>query len=148
MELRANIEGHEAGVTYDIKRLVEFALWEKVGGKWIFEGHEGPKDDDPDNYDECLIPSPPPVHIYSLDAPGLDTADRADPAATEVVVKHTFAEWVDMEKPIGIGVESTNTFLWHSIIWLTKSGGQWTMDRTRSEIAGEELRSVHRHRKL
>jgi hypothetical protein len=51
MELRANIEGHEAGVTYDIKRLVEFALWEKVGGKWIFEGHEGPKDDDPDNYD-------------------------------------------------------------------------------------------------
>jgi hypothetical protein len=34
-----------------------------------------------------------------------------------------------------VGAESTNTFEWHSIIWLTKKGGNWTMDKTRSEIA-------------
>ena len=59
----------------------------------------------------------------------------ANPITTEVVAKYNFAEWIEMEKPTGIREKSTNTFFWHSIVWLTKSGGQWTMDRTRSEIA-------------
>ena len=119
---------------YDIKRLMEFALWEKVFWWWKLS-YQGPTDDDPDNLDECLEPSSPPVHIYSLDAPGLADVAFASPIATEVVLKHTFAEWVEMEKPTGIKEKSTNTFFWHSTVWLTKSHGQWTMDRTRSEIA-------------
>jgi hypothetical protein len=44
-----------------------------------------------------------------------------------------------MERSIGVGVESTNTFLWHSIIWLTK-GAKWEMDKTRSEIAAGAIK--------
>ena len=136
MELRANIAGHEAGTTYDIKRVMQYTAWEKVGGQWIIGDQSPPGvDDDPDNLDECLTPSAPPMHIYSADAPGLADVKFADPSGTEIVVKHTFFEWVDMEKPLGVGAESTNVFEWHSIIWLTKRGGAWTMDKTRSEIA-------------
>ncbi len=141
MELRANIAGHEAGVTYDIKRLMEWKAWERVGGKWNFlDGDPPGTADDPDNNDECLAPGPPPEHIYVADAPGLGQVVGVDPAATEVVVKHTFFEWVDMEKPLGGGVESTNTFAWHSIIWLTKNRGAWKMDKARSTIASGKIK--------
>ncbi len=140
MELRAHIEGHEAGVTYDIKRIAEIGAWERDGGTWT-PAHKPPFLDDPDNDDECLTPSPPPDrYIYSADAPGLANTDDADPAATEMVIKHTFFEWVDMERWIGVGVESTNTYPWHSIIWLKKGATAWQMDKTRSEIAPGKIK--------
>jgi hypothetical protein len=140
MELRAHIADHEAGVTYDVKRLAEWTGWEKLNGKWQLGHHEPQFLDDPDNMDECLTPSPPPdQYIYSTDAPGLSDTSIADPGATDIVIKHTFFEWVDMERSIGVGVESTNTFPWHSIIWLTK-GAKWEMDKTRSEIAGGAIK--------
>src|SRR5258708_3951337 len=102
MELRAHIAGHEAGVTYDIKRMMEWTGWEKVGGKWYLGNHQPPILDDPDNDDECLKPSPlPDQYIYSADAPGLSDTKIADPSATDIVIKHTFFEWVDMEGTIG-----------------------------------------------
>lgn len=135
MELRAHIAGHEAGVRYDIKRLAEIGAWEKDGGTWT-PAHKPQFLDDPDNDDECLTPSAAPDrYIYSADAPGLADTSIADPGATEMVIKHTFAEWVDMESSIGGGVESVNTFPWHSIIWLRKGAAKWQMDKTRSEIA-------------
>lgn len=135
MELRAHIEGHETGVTYDIKRIAEIGAWEKGGGTWT-GAHKPAFSDDPDNDDECLTPSAPPDrYIYSADAPGLTDTDQVDAGATETVIKHTFAEWVDMESTIGVGVESTNTFLWHSIVWLRKGATKWQMDKTKSEIA-------------
>jgi hypothetical protein len=51
MELRAHIEGHEAGVTYDIKRIAEAGGWERDGGTWT-PAHKPPWLDDPDNDDE------------------------------------------------------------------------------------------------
>jgi hypothetical protein len=140
MELRAHIEGLEAGVTYDIKRIKEIGAWEKGGGVWTGV-HVPPSLDDPDNDDECLKPSPAPdPHIYSADAPGLAHTNDVDPAATETVVKHTFFEWVDMEDHIGVGVESTNVFPWHSIIWLKKGSAGWEMDKTQSEIAPGKIK--------
>jgi hypothetical protein len=120
---------------------MEFSAWEKDGGTWNILDHAPPgTPDDPDNLDECLEPRWPLWHIYSADAPGLSDVNFATPTATEIVVKHTFAEWVDMEKPLGIGAESTNVFEWHSIIWVTKSDGAWMMDKTRSEIAKGKLK--------
>jgi hypothetical protein len=140
MELRAHIEGHEAGVTYDIKRIAEVGGWERDGGTWT-PAHKPPWLDDPNNDDECLTPSPPPDrHIYSADAPGFANMDDVDPAATQVVTKHTFFEWVDMESSIGGGVESANTCPWHSIIWLKKGATGWQMDKTRSEIAPGKIK--------
>jgi Domain of unknown function (DUF4157) len=140
MELRAHIEGHEPGVTYDIKRTAEIGAWERDGGTWT-PAHKPPFLDDPDNDDECLTPShPPDQYIYSADAPGLANTDDVDATATQVVIKHTFFEWVDMERSIGVGVESTNTFPWHSIVWLKKGATAWQMDKTRSEIAPGEIK--------
>jgi hypothetical protein len=142
VELRANIADHQEGTKYDIKRTKEASVWEKVASTWNNRHYEGPgADDDPDNMDECLTPSrnPPPLHIYSLDGPGLTDVAWADPAATEIVAKWTFFENVDITPPIGVGVE-TIPFAWHSIVWLTKHDGTWTMDKKRSEIARGKIK--------
>jgi hypothetical protein len=134
MELRANIANDEIGASYDIKRIKERSTWQRVGGAWLNLTHVGPgADDDSANDDECLTPSTSPGHIYSIDYPGFQSAAGLNPAATDAVYKATFNEWVEV-KTGSTGATSALTFDWHSVAWLTRSGGTWSMKAARSEI--------------
>lgn len=135
MELRATIDDDEVGATYDIKRTKERSTWKRVSGAWTNLTHVGPgADDDSHNSDECLTPNSSPGHIYSIDVPGFNGSAGFDAAATDMVYKATFTEYVEIMTTNG-GTTSGNTFDWHSITWVTQSGGTWSIDAARSEIA-------------
>jgi hypothetical protein len=134
MELKANIANDEPGASYDIKRVKERSTWQRIAGIWLNLSHVGPgADDDSANDDECLTPSSSPAHIYSIDYPGFGNTTALNPAATEAVYKATFTEWVEVTTG-ATGSTSALTFDWHSVAWLTRTGGTWSMDTTRSEI--------------
>lgn len=134
MELRANIADDEPGASYDIKRIKERSTWQRIAGFWLNLSHVGPgADDDSANDDECLTPSTSPARIYSIDYPGFSSTAALNPVASEAVYKATFTEWVEVTTG-ATGATSRLTFDWHSVTWLTRSGGTWSMDATRSEI--------------
>ncbi|MFC5176559.1 hypothetical protein [Nocardioides taihuensis] len=58
MELRFRIEGHRAGLEYDITRTRRDSLWQRVGGVWTQLGTNpmGTNDDHHDQ-DEALTPA-------------------------------------------------------------------------------------------
>jgi hypothetical protein len=72
------------------------------------------------------------VFIYSLDHPGLNP-DTLSAASTEAVYKASFTESVEITDA-GTTTTDPYTLDWHSILWITKSGGTWTADKTKSEI--------------
>jgi hypothetical protein len=134
-EMQANLANHETGATYDIKRIKERSTWQKVAGAWSNLSHVGPgADDDSSNSDECLSPSTSPECIYSVDGPGFKNASGFAANADEAVYKATFTESVEVRDAAGVGSSAGTTLDWHSIAWLTKTGGTWTYDPARSEI--------------
>jgi hypothetical protein len=140
MELQAFIADDEMGATYDIKRVKERSVWQRIAGTWTLccGGHVGPSADDdppPNSLDECLTRNSTPGHIYSLDEPGFQTAASLDAAATEAVYKASFIESVEIVPAMGGGVSDSNVFEWHSTMWLTKASGSWAVDTTQTEIA-------------
>jgi len=139
MEMRIDIANHCPGAEYEITRVRESWLWHRVGGVWSEVEHLGPGVNDDHHDDEC--------HrlrrgrfLYVIDRPGYPsisppapdgttfagyTGVRTDPAATEVVVQDTFAEWV-IYRHRGHGIpwtaiSSPRFFYWRSILWLQKS---------------------------
>lgn len=135
-EMQARLSNHEAGASYDIKRIKERSTWQKVAGAWSNLTHIGPgADDDANNDDECLSPSTSPEHIYSADGPGFNGTGALAADATEAVYKATFTESVEIKDAAGNGASDGNLLDWHTITWLTKTGGTWTFDAGRSEIA-------------
>jgi hypothetical protein len=138
MELEAFIADDETGAAYDVKRVKERSTWQRVGGAWNNLTHVGPgADDDSHNDDECLTTSvtiPFLPAVYSIDSPGFTTTGF-DPAATDAVYKASFVESVRITPAAGGAFNDTKTFAWHTISWLTQTGGTWAMDVARSEIA-------------
>lgn len=136
MELRADIDNDEPGASFDIKRSKERSTWKRVGGVWTNLSHVGPgADDDSSNNDECLTPSTSPGHIYSEDQPGFPNSASFDAAATDMVYKASFTESVEIVDGAGVGRTDGNFFDWHTITWASQSGGTWSIDAARSEIA-------------
>ena len=156
MEMRFRINGHRAGVGYDILRTRATSLWETghagTTGWTQLETEPMGTNDDHTNDDECLIPNK--SKIYVMDRPGFNSAvpmgagtifqgvggATTHGGATEVVEKFNFAEWVSAKDFSAGGnwqVISNPTFtFWHAIVWLTKgSDGKWNLDTARSEIA-------------
>jgi hypothetical protein len=139
MQLQAFISGGEAGARYDIKRIKERSTWDMVGGVWNNTSHAAAgTDDDSTNSDECLTPTtvvPYLPYIYSLDEPGVQGSGGLAASATEAVYKATFREWVEITDASGGKANDGNWYDWHSITWLTKTGGSWGVDPLRSEIS-------------
>ncbi len=136
MELQASISNHEEGASYDIKRVKERSTWKRVGGVWINLSHVGPgADDDSHNADECLTPSYSPPHIYSTDEPGFNGAASFDAAATDMVYKASFTEFVEITDSYGNTSTDGNGQDWHTISWVSQSGGAWALDAAKSEVA-------------
>ncbi len=133
MELKARINGHVAGTTYDIKRTIERATWTKNGGTWTNTSHRT-GDDDKHDSDECLTPSSSPPAIFSEDRPGFNAQGAPASGDTDMVYKATFTEFVEITDPLGNTSTDGNGFDWHSISWLTNSSGSWTFDNSQSEI--------------
>lgn len=155
MEMRFRIDGHRAGVGYDILRTRATSFWET--------GHAGAADwtmvdsepmgtnDDHTNDDECLIPNK--SKIFVMDRPGFNLATpiaggsladvkgkASDADAKELVLKFNFAEWVSAKDFAAGGnwqVITSPTFtFWHAIVWLTRdASNNWQLDAGRSEIA-------------
>jgi hypothetical protein len=110
MELAFTISGHRVGMEYDITRTRRNSLWQRVGGLWtrLESDPMGTGDDPAPDGDECLRLSGS-NRIFAIDTPGWWTialpiaAGRrlggvsgvlADVAATELVYRLSFAEWV------------------------------------------------------
>ena len=139
IELMPFIAGHEAGASYDIGRISEGKVWERVGGTWTaIVTRAAGTDDDPHDQDECLMPmfhTPRSEHyIYVEDQPGFANVSRLRASATEYVFQANFVESVDITDAGGTTSTDSNTHEWYSVLWLTKTGSSWTVDRTRSAI--------------
>ncbi len=144
MELQPFIANHESGASYDIGRVIERSVWEKIGGSWNLLGNRpSGSDDDPNNDDECLTPmfyTPRgEYYLYVEDQPGFGSTGFLDASATEAVYKASFIESVEITDAGGTTTTDPTTCPWHTVLWLTKSGGAWAVDAARSEI---ELGSV------
>jgi hypothetical protein len=137
MELQAFLND-EPGASYDIKRTIKRSVWQRAGGAWsLLSNRPAGSNDDPNNDDECLTPiikAPSLPYVYVEDQPGIANTSLFSASATEGVYKATFTESMDITTAAGVTHDPT-TFNWHSILWLVKSSGSWTVDATRSEIA-------------
>lgn len=162
MEWAFTISGHRSGLEYDILRRARHSLWERVGGVWR-NLENGVRDDDTSEVDECqrLRRS---NRIFVIDRPGWVPAVLpapashrfqgfshttahpvlSDPAATELVLRASFVEWVQARcKAEGIpwsrlelpslpdGTKRTQ-YPWHSITWLIRDPagdptGHWVL---------------------
>lgn len=152
MEMRIEIT-NPCPAAYEITRVREDWLWERVGGVWRELQHQGPGErDDHHDYDECHTLQRGRF-LYVIDIPGFPVALPAptawrfrgmsgvvtDPAATEVVAQYNFAEWV-MFRHRGHGIpwtviSSPRFFYWHDILWLEKGGGGWRLRAGSNRIA-------------
>ena len=147
IELKAVIAGHLSGYSYDIKRTKEGKYWRRNGATatWseitAYAKPAGSLDDSHDS-DECLTPiaSGANHHIYSIDRPGLPSSWGRG-SYTEKVQKMNFIEFVRITKPDGTTVDDSNTQDWHTIMWISKSGTAWSVNRTQSEISTGHLSS-------
>lgn len=155
MELQFTITGHRSGTWYDVIRTRRNSLWERVTGRWNrIETQPMGTFDDRHNDDECLRVRR--SRIFVIDTPGFNfslprststpitgfTGARSNPAATDLVLRLSFAEWV-IAKHRAEGIPwkriSEMTF-WHSISWLSRdSSSRWQLNRSRSRIARGSL---------
>lgn len=150
IELRAFISNHDAGYTYDIKRTIERANWERTGaGPWnLTDNKPAGTSDDPNDLDEHPTPGNPPIptppgtgpstdlyHIYSTDQPGFKPHGiLISPTSTEAVKKATFTEYVEIIDPAGNKRKDDHTWDWHSTTWMVKAGINWIVNAANSEI--------------
>lgn len=141
MELRGDVAGHKAGVTYDFKRTLQQASWSAVTDTW--ELHRslpaGSPDDAHDN-DEDL--NPDSGHIYVLDSPGpyFDDPAYGHRGAQHYVYMATFVEWVEARTGSGGWQKVSDDFYWHSVSTLVKVNGTWQRDpQGANEIAEDPL---------
>ena len=110
MQLAFTIADHRPGIEYDITRTRRNSLWQRVAGAWTrLESNPMGTNDDHRDTDECLRLSRT-NRIFAIDTPGwpnavlpvaaaisfgaLNPAIRAAAAATELVFRFSFAEWV------------------------------------------------------
>jgi len=164
MEIVFTIAGHRAGIEYDILRTLRTSQWQRRGGAWTrMEAFPMGTNDDHHADDECL--SPRSNRIFVLDTPGWPNIALPAPNgtifggvtgvpsaadATEIVVRDSFAEWVNarsvddgiswtaLELPPLSGGTPRRHVYWHNIIWLIRNPagdptGTWVMG-PRSEI--------------
>jgi hypothetical protein len=159
MELSFTISGHRAGFEYDITRTRRNSFWERVGGVWrpLESDPMGTQDDHHDD-DECLrltrsnrifAVDRPHWRNIALPAPAAqpfrgNTGVLANAAATELVRRSSFAEWVIVRSksegiswsplelpPFRDGTRRRHIY-WHSITWLIRDpvgdpAGRWVM---------------------
>jgi hypothetical protein len=163
MELRFTIDGHRAGMEYDITRTRRDSFWQRDAGVWSELGSNpmGTNDDHHDN-DEWLIPRR--GFIYAIDRPGYATLTLGTPAtplgggtlwpgavtsatAQDVVLRYSFAEWV-IARHRGEGIPWTPLELppmrdgtprrfvfWRCVVWITRDGaGNFVLDVPRCRI--------------
>lgn len=162
MEWAFTISEHRSGFEYDMLRRARHSLWERVGGVWR-NLENLVRDDDTNEDDECARLSRN-NQIFVMDRPGwpdevvpsahrlpgfTDTAASrvlSDPAATELVFRATFAEWVQARNraegiswtplqltPFSNGTQRTH-YAWHSITWLIRNTANHWVVGPRSEI--------------
>lgn len=146
MELQFTLAGHRPGIWYDVLRTRRNSLWERRAGGWtLLDSAAMGTWDDRTNQDECL--SPRGNSIFVIDTPGFPDLSHPSlrrPGATDLVLRASFAEWVNAKSSReGINWKTISpgpyTF-WHTINWLTRNAaGQWVLDRARSRIARGSL---------
>jgi hypothetical protein len=139
IELMPFIDNHEAGASYDIGRISEGKIWEKVGSTWTaIVTRPAGTDDDPHDQDECLTPmfyTPTSnYYIYVEDQPGFANVSALNASASEYVFQANFVESVEITDNTGTTTTDSNTRDWHTILWLTKTSGSWAADASQSEI--------------
>ena len=167
MELAFTISGHRPGMEYDITRTRRNSIWQRVGGVWTRLEPTNPMGTNDDHFatDECLRLGRT-NRIFAIDTPGwplaalpaaagtifggLNPAVVSNVAATDLVFRLSFAEWV-IARSQAEGIPWTHLRLppfqngaarphvyWHSITWLVRNpagnpAGVWVLG-PRSEI--------------
>lgn len=179
MEWAFTISGHRHGIEYDILRRSRHSLWERVGGAWRNLEYLV-RDDDTNEDDECQKPSSS-NRIFVMDRPGWPAAVvpaaaahrfqgfthtaahpvLSDLAATELVLRASFAEWVQarskaegipwtpLELPPFLDGTRRTHYTWHSIIWLIRDppndpAGAWILGPRSTIRRGSLPRDVMR----
>ena len=183
MEWAFTISGHRRGIEYDTLRRARHSLWERVGGVWR-NLENWVRDDDTNDDDECQRLSRS-KRIFVMDRPGWPLPAAAvpaaatqrfrgfthtpahpvlsDPAATELVLRASFAEWVQARSktegiswthldlpPLPDGTKRTH-YTWHSITWLIRDpagdpAGHWVLgprsEIRRGSLARDDMRAA------
>lgn len=157
MEIERRLNGHSPGFEYAINRTRRLSIWERLGGAWRrIDAEPMGTPSNPSSQNLCLKPVGDRIFevaragfAIQLPAPnGLviqgPSGGVSSPAATDIVLRASFAEWV-IARNKSLGVDwttiSPGPFLfWHTVNWLTRDAtGQWVLDTARSKIDLGEL---------
>lgn len=147
IELKAKLDNHSAGYTYDIKRTKEAKYWRRNGAAdpWATVASlnkPAGTSDDSHNSDECLTPKADGSKhkIYSEDRPGFASLSSS---YTDYVQMINFVESVRVTSSSGTSTEDPRTQNWHTKLWVTKdASGTWSVNTANSEIASGHLASL------
>lgn len=142
IELKAKLNNHAAGYSYDIKRTLEKKTWRRNGGSdpWaMYSSKPAGSDDDSHDSDECLTPKADGAKhkIYSEDRPGFASVSGS---YTDYVQMINFIESVRITDSAGTSSDDPRTQKWHSTMWVTKgASGTWSVNTANSEIGSGHL---------
>lgn len=144
--MQFTLAGHRAGIEYEIRRVRRHSIWQRRGRAWdkLESSLTDTNDDSPHNQDECLTPVRD--RIFVIDAPGYPFTSLPQPHgwrwrtstqgvssamdATDVVVRMSFAEWVEARSPAqGISWTAISPrIFWHSTVWLLRdASNNWVL---------------------
>ncbi len=143
IEMQALLADHDAAYGYDIKRTKETRYWRRLtvlGTPFWFQvtawNSPAGTSDDAGNHDECLATIVPPTgnpYIYSVDQPGFRPTALTG-SYTDYVQMANFIEWVRITPAGGTAYDDPVQLRWHTVLWITNSGGTWSVDTGRSTI--------------
>ncbi len=147
IELKAKLNNHSAGFTYDVKRTKEAKYWRRNGAAdpWATiasMNKPAGSADDSHNSDECLTPKADGSKhkIYSEDRPGFASLSGS---YTDYLQLINFVESVRVTSSGGTSTDDALTQNWHTKLWVTKDAqGTWSVDTANSEIGSGHLGSL------
>jgi len=152
IEINSFIRDHDPAYSYDVKRTLE-AKYHRISdlpfgltGSWTtipaWNKPSGTNDDGHDS-DECLVPivSGSLHKIYSEDRPGFVPGNFSN-SYNAYVSKINFIEFVRFMRSDGSTYDSSTTQKWHTITLVEKSGGNWAVNMSESEIDTGHLSSL------
>lgn len=140
IEFKVFIRDHTPGFSYDMKRVKQWVIWEKIGNEWKKTSDFSTKSsDDNSNTDEYLIPQLDQAsglyYIYSMDRPGIGGQHFWTKGASIFCLTANFEESVSITRDLDKEeVNDPTTQMWYCRIYLNVTEQERSMNKQKSFI--------------